>query len=1100
MKKSLSCIVLLLTLSEGFSQGVSKMYGLVGGYPQANQGSNGFLFNTDSTGQNLQVSYNFPVSTFGANPGNLEMAAYSGKLYGTTISGGANNYGTIFEYDPTTNVYTKKFDFGPTLSSTGGSPKGSLLLYNNKFYGLATSYGANGAGVIFEWDPATNVFTKKYDLITANGGQPQNSLRLMNGKMYGTTSAGGAYSAGTVFEWDPATNVYTKLVDLDGSGATAIGREFYNNVTVYNNKLYCISHQGGLNGYGVLFVIDPSQPFGSNTTIIKQLDAASGGLVNNNEMIVLNNKLYGCMNGGGATTRGTLFELNPVGNIFTKLADFNYTPIGGNPLGKLVANGSKFLGLCNAGGVNGTGTVFEWDPASPSTIVKKYDLLPDNFDNVVRPSSAFTLAGSKFYAVSYDGGFVNQGNLFEYDYVSNTVTKKKTFNAAENGRIPLGKPVLLNGKLYGICYKGPQEIFGTAYGCLWSYDPSSSVYSRKILFNNVNNAANGRAPESAPIAYNGKLYGTTSFGGISDIGLLYEYDPLTESYTKKDMQPIAGSYPVGEPVVYNNKLYGMTNANGAGNAGIIYSYDPSTTVLSKLLDVQSIGSNKPSGAFTVFNSKLYGTTQGGGANNYGGVLMYDPVVNTASIVAAFSAAGGITVSNAPTLYNNKLYMLANNGGTNGRGSILQFDPATNTLTTIYHFNTNTGGNGYDPTGGLTANGSYLYAVVREFDNVRVIQLDPTTNTVTTRSTYTPTNNYNLPTTHNGLTVLPAFIANGIANSCETYPAININATNNNKWVPILNTDGDVVAEIKANGNNLGNVNANTYINKASVREDGQHRLYMDRNITVTVQNTTITGNVDLMLYIKKSEYDSLKNAVNSIGVPSGINSITDVAVFKNNETCDAAVNNPAVKLATIASNYEYGYVMAVSVSSFSTFYFANNNYATLPVSLVDFSAYKQSKAVVLHWQTINEINMASYEVEKSTDGRGFTILGSKTASNNNANNYNIIDVHPDKGYNYYRLKMINADGSFKYSGIKQIYFDGIISLSIWPNPAAESIVIPQAKANDQIRIVDAKGAVIMQGIIQQQNESIHINKLPAGIYMLQLISNKTIIQSRFVKQ
>ena len=166
MKKLyLLLIGIITTVIVTNAQGVSKLFGLVGGNVQANQSSNGYLFSTDSSGNNLQQQYNFPVTTFGANPQNLEMVAYNGKLYGTTSSGGVNNFGTIFEYDAASNTYTKKFDFGPTVSVTGGGPKGSLLLYNNKFYGLGADYGAGGGGVIFEWDPATNVYTKRYDLV-----------------------------------------------------------------------------------------------------------------------------------------------------------------------------------------------------------------------------------------------------------------------------------------------------------------------------------------------------------------------------------------------------------------------------------------------------------------------------------------------------------------------------------------------------------------------------------------------------------------------------------------------------------------------------------------------------------------------------------------------------------------------------------------------------------------------------------------------------------------------------------------------------------------------------------------------------------------------
>ncbi len=1100
MKKKLTGTAAILLLSLTLTaQGVSKLFGLVAGSPQQNQASNGFLFSTDSSGQNFQVQYNFPVTTFGANPANLEMIPYNGKLYGTTSAGGANNYGTLFEYDPATDIYTKKFDFGPSVGSTGGGPRGSLLLYNNKFYGLATDYGVNGAGCIFEWDPATNVYTKRYDFIGAQGANPQNSLRLMNGKMYGTTSGGGANGIGVVFEWDPATNIYTKLTDFNGIGAGTTGWSSYSNVTAYNNKIYCGTVRGGQNDYGTILMIDPSLPVGSNTTIVKNLDGSSGGNFSNNEMIVYNNKLYGCLTIGGVHSQGTLFELDPAGNIFTKLVDFNYSNTGGSPQGKLVLNGTKFLGLCGNGGVNGTGTVYEWDPANPTTVVKKYEFLPSNFDNPVNPGSTLALFNSKFYAITYNNGFVNQGTLFEYDYTANTVTKKKTFNAAENGRIPYGKPVLLNGKLYGVCFQGPQEIFGSAYGCLWSYDPSTTVYSRKILFDYPNNAVKGRAPVSAPIPHNGKLYGTTSNGGTSDLGVLYEYDPVTDGYTKKDMQAIVGSYPVGEPAVYNNKLYGMTNANGNGNAGIVYSYDIATATLSKLYDVQNGGSLTPNAAFTLYNNKLYGATSGGGANGMGGVFVFDPATNTATTPASFSVAMGYNVSNAPVVYNNKLYYTSYSGASNW-GSIIQFDPATNALTNIYNFTTTAGGPGYNPTGGLTVNGNLLYAVVREADNVKVIQLDPATNAVTTRSSYTPANNFNLPGTHNGLTVVPAFIANGLANSCENYSTVTINGSNNNQWVPILNNNGDVVAEIKANGNNLGAVTSGTYINNGAVREDASKQLYADRSITINVQTQPSTP-VDIRLYLKTSEFLALKNGLNSLGQPSGITSISDIAILKNSDPCGSTMTATASKLTTGYENYEYGYVLTTSVSSFSTFYFAKNTFTVLPVHLLSFAATKCNSNICLLWTAENEENFSHYELEKLGVNNSFgKIARVNTLNTAGRNSYIFTDVNPLSTDNYYRLKMVDLDGTFTYSKVIRVGFDKITQVALQPNPASDFIVVKGIDGFTHLSVIDVSGRIVYQRNIRSAIEEVDISKLSKGIYTIQLQSSTDKLAKQFIKQ
>jgi uncharacterized repeat protein (TIGR03803 family) len=1095
MKKNLFFILVSLISSLAINaQGVSKLFGLVGGYPQANQSSNGYLFSTDSSGLNFQVKYDFPVTTFGANPQNVELAAYNGKLYGTTYLGGVNNAGTIFEYDPTNNAYLKKYDFAFTQ---GGSPRGSLLLYNGKFYGLASQYGANGNGCIFEWDPTTNIYTKKFDF-TGNGGAypgrgAQNSLRLLNGKMYGTTQQGGVNGLGVVFEWDPATNIYRDLYD----GINATGFEFYNNVTFYNNKIYCMSHQGAATNGGALYVIDPTLPNGSNTTVLKDFDNASGRNPNNNEMIVYNNKLYGCLNQNGANGSGTLFELDPATNVFTKLVDFNYTPTGRGPLAKLVVNGTKFLGFCNEGGINGRGVIYEWDPASPTTVVKKYDFGVDNNDNPINPGNAtFTLFNLKFYATTYNGGFTNLGTIIEYDYAANTLTKKKDFNAAENGRIPYGRPVLLNGKVYGTCSTGPQEPGSS--GCIWEFNPSTSIYSRKFLFDFANNSANGSGPSSSPIAYNGKLYGTTGAGGNIGRGVFYAFDPVTTAYTKYDIYPMGGDNPIGEPTLYNNKMYGMTRDNGTANNGIIYSFDPATNILAKLYDVQNAGSIKPSAGFAVYNNKLYGATSSGGPNNSGGIILFDPVANTATTVAGFSGAIGVSVNNAFTLYNNKFYGIASGGGANGRGAILQFDPATNSLTNVYSFTT-AGSIGYDPQGELTVSGNKLYCLTQGAGGgiTNVVQFDPVSTTVSLQSSYTASSNFNNLVTHNGLTVVPAFIANGIPNSCENYPVVNINATNNNQWVPILNTAGDVVAEIKANGNNLGNISASTYINNGTVREDPMKQLYMDRNITITVQTQPAT-NVDIRLYIKTSEFIALKNAVNSQSQASGVNTINDVAIFKNQLPCSSAITLNASRLTTTPSFYEYGYVLSANIPSFSTFYFAKNTFEVLPVTLINFDAVKENNEVKLSWQTENEINFGNFEIERSGTSGGFIKINTVLAKGNYEKaNYTINDIQPFNGINYYRLKLIDKDGRFSYSNIVKIDFSKKYSVSILPNPAKDYIIINGAAAFKQIQIIDITGKIVMK-MNKEFTNRYNITDLCKGVYFVRLIGREDKIAGKII--
>ena len=66
-------------------------------------------------------------------------------------------------------------------------------------------------------------------------------------------------------------------------------------------------------------------------------------------------------------------------------------------------------------------------------------------------------------------------------------------------------------------------------------------------------------------ASNGKLYGLTEFGGTNNLGVLFEYDISTSTYTKKiDFDGANhGSEPKGTLLeASNGKFYGTTTKGG----------------------------------------------------------------------------------------------------------------------------------------------------------------------------------------------------------------------------------------------------------------------------------------------------------------------------------------------------------------------------------------------------------------------------------------------------------------------------------------------------------------------------------------------------------
>jgi uncharacterized repeat protein (TIGR03803 family) len=120
-------------------------------------------------------------------------------------------------------------------------------------------------------------------------------------------------------------------------------------------------------------------------------------------------------------------------------------------------------------------------------------------------------------------------------------------------------------------------------------------------------------------AANGKLYGMTADGGSSGYGVIFSFDPSSSTYTKlMDFIGVNGTSPHGGLVqASDGKLYGMTNGGGSNSYGVIFSYNPSTSTYIKLMDFGGANGACPNGNLMQANDgKLYGMTTIGGKYMY----------------------------------------------------------------------------------------------------------------------------------------------------------------------------------------------------------------------------------------------------------------------------------------------------------------------------------------------------------------------------------------------------------------------------------------------------------------------------------------------------
>lgn len=172
----------------------------------------------------------------------------------------------------------------------------------------------------------------------------------------------------------------------------------------------------------------------------------------------------------------------------------------------------------------------------------------------------------------------------------------------------------------------------------------------------------------------------------------------------------------------------------------------------------------------------------------------------------------------------------------------------------------------------------------------------------------------------------------------------------------------------------------------------------------------------------------------------------------------------------------------------------------LPVELTSFVATRQSQNVYLKWTTASEKNNAYFEVQRSTDGKSFTGLGTVKGHGTTATGaaYSFTDRNPLAATAYYRLRQVNLDATEAYSSVVAVIGTDKLEAAIYPNPTTGLFTLPAISGLVTYRIYSVTGQQVSAGQVQG-NTYVDIRKVPAGIYFIELITNNTHHVQRFVK-
>jgi uncharacterized repeat protein (TIGR03803 family) len=287
----------------------------------------------------LTAIYTFCANAFtcpdGQTPSNGALAqATNGDFYGTTTSGGANSYGTVFSIT-TSGTLTTLWSFC-SLSNCpdGNSPTAGLVqATNGDLYGTTPYGGAANAGVLFKITPG-GALTTLYNFCSqpgcADGSLPLAPLVLAtNGDLYGTTSAGGATNGGTVFRITPGGTLTTlhmfcnsdSCTNIEGAGPAAAL------IQAANGDFYGTTVSGGSHNYGTVFSVTPAGTLTTLYNFCSQTNCADGADPWSSLVQAPSGNFYGTTQEGGDNFNGTVFEITQGGTL-TTLYSFTGTGCG----------------------------------------------------------------------------------------------------------------------------------------------------------------------------------------------------------------------------------------------------------------------------------------------------------------------------------------------------------------------------------------------------------------------------------------------------------------------------------------------------------------------------------------------------------------------------------------------------------------------------------------------------------------------------------------------------------------------------------------------------------------------------------------------------
>lgn len=273
-------------------------------------------------------------------------------------------------------------------------------------------------------------------------------------------------------------------------------------------------------------------------------------------------------------------------------------------------------------------------------------------------------------------------------------------HTTNDGGQPEGGMAYVGGALYGTTYQGSTNNDGTVF----KLTHGSTGWKETII--HIFGANGDGAHPVADLTYvaaDGKVYGTTTLGGLYGKGIAFYVDTTTDMYhvfynfgrSGSGQQSFGGLYPGASGSFFGTTAYGGSHGAGtlftlttAGSESIIYSF----------LTVAGEG-DQPNGNLYRSPGFIYGTTEGGGAHSHGTVYYYSFGTQKMTVLYSFmSGTDGDTPHSGLNAFNNVYYGTTRYGGDNSNDGTIYKVAQNGTESVLHRFS---GTDGSRPLAALT---------------------------------------------------------------------------------------------------------------------------------------------------------------------------------------------------------------------------------------------------------------------------------------------------------------------------------------------------------------------------------------------------------------